>query len=172
MSKPGWVGSRNWGQRCRLRPYGGGMRLASLLTHLSLVIVTYSYRDFVTTFLEFPSCHRFALYGLLLLEHCLIVPRAVTLWIQKRILCYADNHKRSEWEMIRWICLQCVCSGSGHLNGVIFGSRPSGHYLRSFCLFVRLSVCLCSVFLSRLWSDFDQTWTYVIRLGLVVSPRI
>jgi len=38
----------------------------------------------------------------------------------------------------------------------------------SVCLFV----CLCRVFLSRLWSNFDQTWTYVIRLGLVVSPRI
>jgi len=29
-----------------------------------------------------------------------------------------------------------------------------------------LFVCLCRVFLSRLWSDFDQTWTYVICLGL------
>jgi len=38
----------------------------------------------------------------------------------------------------------------------------------SVCLFV----CLCRVFLSSLWSDFDQTWTYVICLGLVVSPRI
>ena len=38
----------------------------------------------------------------------------------------------------------------------------------SVCLFI----CLCRVFLSRLWSDFDQTWTYVICLGLVVSPRI
>ena len=48
------------------------------------------------------------------------------------------------------------------------GSRPSDHYLRSVCL----SVCLCRVFLSRLWADFDQTWTHVICLGLVVSPRI
>jgi len=48
------------------------------------------------------------------------------------------------------------------------GSRPSDHYFRSVCL----SVCLCRVFLSRLWPDFDQTRTYVIRLGLVVSPRI
>jgi len=31
------------------------------------------------------------------------------------------------------------------------GSRPSDHYFRSVCLFV----CLCRVFLSRLWSDFD-----------------
>jgi len=32
----------------------------------------------------------------------------------------------------------------------------------SVCLFV----CLCRVFLSRLWSDFDQTRTYVTCLGL------
>jgi len=43
-----------------------------------------------------------------------------------------------------------------------FGSRPSDHYFRSVCL----SVCLCRVFLSRLLSDFDQTWTYAICLGL------
>jgi len=48
------------------------------------------------------------------------------------------------------------------------GSRPSDHYFSSVCL----SVCLCRVFLSRLWSDFDQTRTYVICLGLVVSRRI
>jgi len=41
-----------------------------------------------------------------------------------------------------------------------FGSRPSDHYFRSVCL----SVCLCRIFLSRLWSDFDQTRTYVICL--------
>jgi len=46
------------------------------------------------------------------------------------------------------------------------GSRPSDHYFRSVCWFVCLSVCLCRVFLSRLWSDLDQTWTYVICLGL------
>jgi len=44
----------------------------------------------------------------------------------------------------------------------MIGSRPSDHYFRSGCLFV----CLCRVFLSRLWSDFDQTWTCVICLGL------
>ena len=55
---------------------------------------------------------------------------------------------------------------------VFFGSQPSDHYFRSVCWFVCLSVCLCRVFLSRLWSDFDQTRTYVICLGLVVSPRI
>jgi len=38
--------------------------------------------------------------------------------------------------------------------------------LFSWCLLVCLFVCLCRVFLSRLWSDFDQTWTYVICLGL------
>jgi len=43
-----------------------------------------------------------------------------------------------------------------------FGSRPSDRYFRSVCWFV----CLCRVFLSRLWSDFDQTRTYVICLGL------
>jgi len=51
----------------------------------------------------------------------------------------------------------CKCS---------FGSRPSDHYFRSVCWSVCLFVCLCRVFLSRLWSDFDQTRTYVIRLGL------
>jgi len=54
----------------------------------------------------------------------------------------------------------------------LIGSRPSDHYFRSVCLSVCLFVCLCRVFLSRLWSDFDQTRTYVICLGLVVSPRI
>jgi len=49
---------------------------------------------------------------------------------------------------------------------VLFGSRPSDHYFRSVCLSV------CAVFLSRLWSDFNQTRTHVMCLGLVVSPRI
>jgi len=37
-----------------------------------------------------------------------------------------------------------------------------------FVVSVGLSLCLfvSAVFLSRLWSDFDQTWTYVICLGL------
>jgi len=39
-----------------------------------------------------------------------------------------------------------------------------------FVVSVCLSACLCRVFLSRLRSDFDQTRTYVIYLGLVVSP--
>ena len=53
------------------------------------------------------------------------------------------------------------------------GSRPSDHYFRSVCWFVCLSVWLfvCAVFLSRLWSDFDQTWTYVTCLCLVVSQE-
>jgi len=58
---------------------------------------------------------------------------------------------------IVWYCAQIT---------LIFGSRPSDHYFRSVCWFVCLSVCLCRVFPSRLWSDFDQTWTYVICLGL------
>jgi len=73
------------------------------------------------------------------------------------------------------------CPGNSQLNGCLsvklkknitvfldsyIGSRPSDHYFRSDCLFV------CVVFLSRLRSDFDQTRTYVICLGLVVSPRI
>jgi len=41
-----------------------------------------------------------------------------------------------------------------------------------FVVSVCLSVCLCRVFLSRLWSDFNQTRTYVICLDLVVSPSI
>jgi len=44
------------------------------------------------------------------------------------------------------------------LTTALIGSQPSDHYFHS--------VCLCRVFLSRLWSDFDQTWTYVICLGL------
>jgi len=62
-----------------------------------------------------------------------------------------------------------VLSPSYHptnLPTVNFGSRPSDHYFCSVCRFV----CLCRVFLSRLWSDFDQSWTYVICLGLVVFP--
>jgi len=49
-----------------------------------------------------------------------------------------------------------------HCVRQLIGSRPSDHYFRSVCL----SFCLCRVFLSSLWSDFDQTWTYVICLGL------
>jgi len=34
-------------------------------------------------------------------------------------------------------------------------------FVLSVCLFICLFVCLCRVFLSRVWSDFNQTWTYV-----------
>jgi len=45
-----------------------------------------------------------------------------------------------------------------HATGLFtIGSRPSDHYFRS--VLVYLAVCLCRVFLSRLWSDFDQTTT-------------
>ena len=70
----------------------------------------------------------------------------------------------NEWLVGCYIVIYCI------------GSRPSDHYFRSVCWFVCLSVCLfvclCRVFLSRLWSNFDQTRTYVICLGLVVSPGI
>jgi len=39
-----------------------------------------------------------------------------------------------------------------------------------FVVSVGLSVCLCRVFLSCLWSDFDQTWTYVIMSGSSCVP--
>ena len=42
-------------------------------------------------------------------------------------------------------------------------------FVVSVCLFVCLFV---QSFVSRLWSDFDQTRTYVICLGLLVSRRI
>jgi len=41
-----------------------------------------------------------------------------------------------------------------------------GQVIIIFVLSVGLSVCLCRVSLSRLWSDFDETWTYVTCLGL------
>ena len=54
------------------------------------------------------------------------------------------------------------------LHFLVHGQVTIRPYFRSVCL----SVCLCRVFLSRLWSDFDQTRSYVICLGLVVSRRI
>jgi len=45
------------------------------------------------------------------------------------------------------------------------GSRPSDHHFRSVCWFVCLFDC-AEFFFSRLWSDFHQTRTYVICLGL------
>jgi len=72
-------------------------------------------------------------------------------------------------------CMLCINGRAPHINtklALVFGSwpsvgsRPSDHYFLSVslfvCLSVCLSVCLCIVFLSRLWSDFDQTRTHVI----------
>ena len=77
---------------------------------------------------------------------------------------------------LHWKFQQAVFTSEGsNLHAYIFvhtfsliGSRPSDHYFRSVCL----SVCLCRVFVSRLWSDFDQIRTHVICLGLAVSPRL
>jgi len=60
---------------------------------------------------------------------------------------------------VLWLLTQCFKL----LN---FGSRPSDHYFRSVFWSVCLFVCLCKVFLSRLWSNFDQTRRYVTCLGL------
>jgi len=51
---------------------------------------------------------------------------------------------------------------------ILVHGQASDHYLFIFVVSVCLSVCLfvCAVFLSRLWFDFDQTWTYVICMGL------
>jgi len=46
-----------------------------------------------------------------------------------------------------------------YVRGLLVGSRPSDHYFHSVCWFV---VCLCGVFLSRLWSGFDQTKTLYV----------
>jgi len=67
--------------------------------------------------------------------------------------------------------MAALCNRAGHYIFALrcllsIGSGPSDHYFRSVCPFV------CAVFLSRLSSDFDETWTYVICLGLLVSPRI
>jgi len=39
-------------------------------------------------------------------------------------------------------------------DGVLVHGQVTIIFVVSVCL----SVCLCRVFLSRLWSDFDQTW--------------
>ena len=72
--------------------------------------------------------------------------------------------ERNKERLLFMKVLQILCC----LLLILVGSRPSDHYFRSVCL----SVFLCRVFLSRLWSDFDQTRTYVICLSLVVSRRI
>ena len=58
-----------------------------------------------------------------------------------------------------FMCLKSFFSPSQQCQSilVLFGSRSSDHYFRSVS--VCLSVCVCRVFLSRLWSDFDQTRT-------------
>jgi len=53
-----------------------------------------------------------------------------------------------------------VCGGCWVFSENV-GSRPSDHYFHSVCL----SVCLCRVFLSHLWSDFDQTRTLCYMSG-------
>jgi len=72
------------------------------------------------------------------------------------------------WIYVIWrgllINMHACCS---HIIFLVHG-QVAIIFVVSVCLFV----CLCRVFLSCLWSDFDQTWTYVICLGLVVSPRI
>ena len=72
-----------------------------------------------------------------------------------------------EMAVCNFLISMCLLCGRQQVDTNI-GSRPSDYYFRSVCL----SVCLCRVFLSRLWSDFDQTRTYVICLGVVVSPRM
>jgi len=51
-------------------------------------------------------------------------------------------------------------------SAVLVHGQVTVIFVVSVCLSVCLFVCLCRVFLSRLWSDFDQTRTYVISLGL------
>jgi len=51
--------------------------------------------------------------------------------------------------------------------GTLFGSRPNDHYFRSVCLFV------CAEFFSAVFDPISiKLGHYVIRLGLLVSPRI
>jgi len=53
----------------------------------------------------------------------------------------------------------------------VVGSWPSDHCFHSVCWFVCLFVCSCRVFLSRLWSDFNQTRTcYVSGPGSSCVP--
>jgi len=65
-------------------------------------------------------------------------------------------------------CLLCECTDTKQWTWFLVHGQLTIIFVVSVCL----SVCLCRVFLSHLWSDFDQTMTYVICLGLVVSPRI
>jgi len=61
---------------------------------------------------------------------------------------------------LMWHCGCCYCYVLVH-----------GQVTIIFIVSVGLSVCLCRVFLSRVWSDFHQTRTHVTCLGLVVSFR-
>ena len=66
------------------------------------------------------------------------------------------------------ICILCyMCQVTWSTNMLVHGQVTI-----IFVVSVCLSVWLCRVFFSRLWSDFDKTRTCVICLGLVVSPRI
>jgi len=90
--------------------------------------------------------------------HCVRLCNIVALmWLDA--VYYASAATDSERPLLLLLCLLV----HGQVN-IIFAV--------SVCLFVCLCVCLCRVFLSRLWSDFDQTRIHVICLGLVVSPRI
>ena len=61
---------------------------------------------------------------------------------------------------------------SAHYASDLLRALVHGQVTIIFVVSVCLSVCLCRVFLSRLRSDLDQTWTHVTRPGLVVSRRI
>ena len=76
------------------------------------------------------------------------------------------------WQTLVLLLLMNIVINVTYLISKIYTniSRPSDHYFHSVCWLVCLFVC--AVFLSRVWSDFDQTWTCVVSLGLVVSPRI
>ena len=75
------------------------------------------------------------------------------------------------WSWLHHWCMHVKMSGT-LLSAVLVHGQVTIIFVVSVCLSVCLFVCLfMQSFLSRLWSDFDQTWTYVICLGLVVSPR-
>jgi len=55
----------------------------------------------------------------------------------------------------------------------VVGSRPSDHYFRSVRWFVCLFVCSFVQFFSAVFDPISiKLGHYVMRLGLVVSPRI
>jgi len=70
-------------------------------------------------------------------------------------------HGRAHWRHLANTIEPSACGG--HVVLLVHG-QVTIIFVVSVCLFVCLSVCLCRVFLSHLWSDFKQTWTYVIRL--------